>query len=211
MKEKIYLLIEFLLLFVLFPLSLTFTYPFWLKATFAISGFAYVIWVLKSTEYISFSVKQGIHWRKFWRRMLFTLILIAISTIIFVLFTSPKHLFFVPLNRPALFFFILFVYSIFSVWPQEIIFRTFFFERYERLFRKKWIMVLLNAFIFSLAHLFYKNELVLLVTFIGGIIFGLTFIKFRSTTLVSIEHAIYGNWLFTVGMGEMLDFPGMET
>jgi hypothetical protein len=25
--------------------------------------------------------------------------------------------------------------------------------------------------------------------------------------LVSIEHAIYGNWLFTVGMGEMLAFP----
>jgi hypothetical protein len=28
--------------------------------------------------------------------------------------------------------------------------------------------------------------------------------------LVSIEHAIYGNWLFTVGMGQMLAFPGME-
>jgi len=25
--------------------------------------------------------------------------------------------------------------------------------------------------------------------------------------LVSIEHAIYGCWLFTVGMGSMLGFP----
>jgi hypothetical protein len=25
--------------------------------------------------------------------------------------------------------------------------------------------------------------------------------------LTSIEHAIYGNWLFTIGMGEMLAFP----
>ncbi|MAK35391.1 MAG: CPBP family intramembrane metalloprotease, partial [Flavobacteriaceae bacterium] len=30
-------------------------------------------------------------------------------------------------------------------------------------------------------------------------------------TLVTIEHALYGNWLFTVGMGQMLAFPGMES
>jgi hypothetical protein len=26
-----------------------------------------------------------------------------------------------------------------------------------------------------------------------------------------MEHALYGNWLFTVGMGEMLAFPGAES
>jgi membrane protease YdiL (CAAX protease family) len=55
--------------------------------------------------------------------------------------------------------------------------------------------------------MFLKNSLVMLLTFLGGILFAITFHKTRSTLLVSIEHAIYGIWLFTVGMGEMLAFP----
>jgi hypothetical protein len=47
----------------------------------------------------------------------------------------------------------------------------------------------------------------MILTFIGGILFAFTFKKTKSTLLVSIEHAIYGCWLFTVGMGEMLGFP----
>jgi membrane protease YdiL (CAAX protease family) len=48
---------------------------------------------------------------------------------------------------------------------------------------------------------------VLAFTFIGGILFAYTYQKTKSTLLVSIEHAIYGCWLFTVGMGTMLGFP----
>ena len=66
---------------------------------------------------------------------------------------------------------------------------------------------MVNAALFSLAHIFFKNTLVMILTFIGGILFALTFKKTKSTLLVSIEHAIYGSWLFTVGMGEMLGFP----
>jgi membrane protease YdiL (CAAX protease family) len=66
---------------------------------------------------------------------------------------------------------------------------------------------LINAALFSLAHVFFKNALVMLLTFTGGILFALTFRKTKSTLLVSIEHSIYGCWLFTVGMGEILGFP----
>jgi membrane protease YdiL (CAAX protease family) len=102
---------------------------------------------------------------------------------------------------------ILFIYSFFSVYPQELIYRTFFFQRYESLFRSNLVFTLVNAAVFSLAHIFFKNTLVMLLTFIGGILFALTFKKTKSTLLVSIEHAIYGCWLFTVGMGAMLGFP----
>jgi membrane protease YdiL (CAAX protease family) len=61
--------------------------------------------------------------------------------------------------------------------------------------------------VFSLGHIFFKNALVMVLTFLGGILFALTFNKTKSTLLVSIEHAIYGSWLFTVGMGSMLGFP----
>lgn len=65
----------------------------------------------------------------------------------------------------------------------------------------------LNAIVFSLGHIFFKNSLVIILTFLGGILFAITFNKTKSTLLVSIEHVIYGCWLFTVGMGAMLGFP----
>jgi membrane protease YdiL (CAAX protease family) len=71
-------------------------------------------------------------------------------------------------------------------------------------------LVFINGVLFSLAHLFFRNTLVSVLTFLGGLLFALTFLKYKSTLLVSIEHALYGNWLFTVGMGQMLAFPGME-
>ena len=71
----------------------------------------------------------------------------------------------------------------------------------------RFLFLMVNAAVFSLAHIFFKNTLVMLLTFVGGLLFALTFKKTKSTLLVTIEHAIYGCWLFTVGMGEMLGFP----
>ncbi len=65
----------------------------------------------------------------------------------------------------------------------------------------------INAIVFSLGHIFFKNTLVMILTFVGGLLFAFTFQKTRSTLLVTVEHAIYGSWLFTVGMGDMLGFP----
>ena len=120
---------------------------------------------------------------------------------------DKSNLFIVVKTKPSLWIMILFIYSFFSVYPQELIYRTFFFQRYESLFRSNLVFILLNAVVFSLAHIFFKNTLVMFLTFIGGILFALTFKKTKSTLLVSIEHAIYGCWLFTVGMGAMLGFP----
>ncbi|WP_254712471.1 CPBP family intramembrane glutamic endopeptidase [Polaribacter pectinis] len=101
----------------------------------------------------------------------------------------------------------LFIYAFFSVYPQELLFRTFFFKRYENLFKNERLFIFINAVLFSLAHLFFQNTIVIVITFIGGILFAITYKKTKSTFLVSVEHAIYGCWLFTVGMGEMLGFP----
>ncbi|WP_452229089.1 CPBP family intramembrane glutamic endopeptidase [Lacinutrix sp. MEBiC02404] len=133
--------------------------------------------------------------------------MIAILTILFVWFTSKESLFSVLLDKPFLWIAILFFYSVFSVYPQELLYRTFYFQRYKKLFKSEVVLFLVNAIVFSLAHLFFKNILVLIMTFLGGILFAITYNKTKSTLLVSIEHAIYGCWLFTVGMGEMLGFP----
>lgn len=210
MKAKPYRIIEFFLLFMLFPTSLAMNYALWAKIAIGLLGFSYVIWVLVRVEKVSFFKKNLIPWKAFWKRVIIILPIIMLCTTLYVWWIAPQHLFFVPLNNPLLFLFILFVYSVFSVWPQELLYRTFFFKRYSDFFQNKSLLIFVNGILFCLAHLFFKNTLVLVLTFIGGILFALTYVKFKSTTLVTLEHALYGNWLFTVGMGQMLGFPGME-
>jgi membrane protease YdiL (CAAX protease family) len=210
MKDKIYRISEFFLLFVLFPATLPLDYAIWVKVGIGVVGFMYVIWVLLRVEKIQFFNFNKIPWMSFWRRVFIIFPLVIILTALYVWLFAPQHLFYVPLHHPLLFLFILCVYSLLSVWPQELLYRTFFYKRYEGLFKSKSLFIFVNATVFCLAHLFFRNTLVLLLTFIGGILFGLTYLKFKSTTLVTIEHAIYGNWLFTVGLGQMLGFPGME-
>jgi membrane protease YdiL (CAAX protease family) len=210
MKAKSYLLTEFFILFILLPLSFTIEYPAWIKVVLAVIGFAYIIFILKRVERISFGIEKNIAWKSFWKRIGITFLVVAIVTTVFVLISDSSALFYVPMNKPSLYFIILFVYTLLSVWPQEIIYRTFFMKRYSDLFRSKYLLVFINGVLFSLAHLFFRNTLVSVLTFLGGLLFALTFLKYKSTLLVSIEHALYGNWLFTVGMGEMLAFPGVE-
>lgn len=210
MKTSSYLLTEFFLLFVLLPLSFTQAYPIGLKALFALFGFSYILFVLKRVERVSFGFEKNIAWNSFLKRIAVTFVVVAVVTTVFVLISDSSALFYVPIQKPGLFFIILLVYTFLSVWPQEIIYRTFFINRYARLFRSKYVLVFINGVLFSLAHLFFRNTLVSILTFLGGLLFALTFLKYKSTLLVSIEHALYGNWLFTVGMGEMLAFPGME-
>ena len=209
-KFKIALLSEFFILFILMPVSLAIPFNIWVKVGMVVTGFIYILFKLKKSENINFRIKKNLPWKSFWRRILVTFIVVAIITTVYMWFQDKDALFYVPFNKPGLYIAILLFYTFLSVWPQEIIYRTFFFERYDVLFENKKLFIFINAIVFSLAHLFFRNSLVLVLTFVGGIIFGYTYLKFRSTTAVSIEHAIYGNWLFTVGMGQMLAFPGME-
>ena len=198
---------EFFIIFIIIPVSFLFKYPILIKLIIGVTGFLYSMYVLLQVEKNTFRVQKNLRWKQFWMQSLIKLLLLAKITILFVWFTDKEILFGVLLNKPKLWLMILFFYTIFSVYPQELIYRTFFFQRYQHIFKNEVLFILLNAALFSLAHLFFNNMLVLFLTFIGGIIFAITYKKTKSTLLVSIEHSIYGCWLFTVGMGSMLGFP----
>lgn len=205
-----YLAVELFILFIALPLSLLLPYDFKYKGISILVAFAYLLFVLFKKTPVRFKVKKEIQWRSFWKTTAIKFIGIAVITSIYVYIMDASALFCVPRNKPQLWVTILFIYTFLSVWPQEIIYRTFFFARYGSFFQNKKLLIFINAIIFSLAHLFLRNTLVTVLTFIGGLLFAYTFTKTKSTTLVSIEHALYGNWLFTVGMGQMLAFPGMD-
>lgn len=208
-KIVIYKSIELIVLFIFIPLMLLINTTAWINPILVLSGFIYCAFILLKIENNKIS-----SFFKFAKTGYLKIILLrfftaaVLSTIIMYLF-NRKALFSIVLERPLLWLMISIFYSLFSVLPQEFLFRSFFFIRYESIFStNKIYIVLINAALFSLAHIFFRNIFVLLLTFAGGLLFAGSYIKTRSLLLITIEHAIYGFWLFTLGVGEMLAFPG---
>lgn len=210
MMSKKYKTIEFFLLFFVMPISLLLPYDFRIKGITILAAFIYLLVVLFTKTEVKFRLQKNINWSVFFKRIGLKAVIIAVVTTLFVWLMLPNALFCVPRSNTELFIKILFIYTFLSVWPQEVIYRSFFFTRYQDLFSSRKILIFVNALVFCLAHIMFRNTLVLVLTFIGGLLFAYTFIKTKSTVLVSIEHALYGNWIFTVGMGEMLAFPGFD-
>lgn len=91
-----------------------------------------------------------------------------------------------------------------SVYPQNLIYRAFFCQRYRPILGAGWGLILINAAAFSFGHVMFNNWVVLLLTFVGGIIFTRTYLKSRSLLLATIEHAMYGLFCFYLGIGVFL-------
>jgi membrane protease YdiL (CAAX protease family) len=199
--------LEFFIIFILVPVSFAINYSPWVKLGIGLFGFIYVIYILLKVENLKFKISKSIDWNPFWKATIIKLVFIAIITTLFVWITDRASLFSVVLNYPFKWLMLLFIYSFFSVYPQELIYRSFFFKRYHNLFHSEGLFIFTNAILFALAHLFFGSVLVIILTFFGGLLFAYTYKKTQSTLLVSIEHAIYGCWLLTVGMGSMLGFP----
>ncbi|QTE21881.1 CPBP family intramembrane glutamic endopeptidase [Polaribacter cellanae] len=207
MQTTNYKLTELFIIFILIPISFCFEYSPIIKLMIGVLGFGYILYVVLKVEKIQFKIKKNINWKNFWRTTLLKFLVIVILTTVFVWLTDAANLFAIVLNKPIKWLIFLLIYAVFSVYPQEILFRTFFFKRYKSLFKDETLFLFINAILFSLAHLFFRNTIVIIIAFIGGLLFAITYKKTKSTSLVSIEHAIYGCWLFTVGMGSMLGFP----
>lgn len=111
------------------------------------------------------------------------------------------HPFSLPRQRTQLYLTIMVLYPVVSVWPQEVLYRAFFFHRYACILRRPWARVLGSALAFGFMHVLFLNAVAPLLTFFGGLLFAWTYERSRSTLACSIEHAVYGCWVFTVGLG----------
>ena len=130
------------------------------------------------------------------RWIFFSFLLLLFTKILF-----PEKLFLIQKKNLDLLLKIFIFYPIFSAFPQEFIFCTFFFIRYKTLFKNEKNLVFTSAIIFCFAHIFSINWVAPLLSIFGGFIFASTFKKTKSLILVSLEHALYGNSLFAIGLG----------
>jgi hypothetical protein len=105
-------------------------------------------------------------------------------------------------TRPALWAVVMVAYPVLSVYPQALLYRAFFFERYAPLFPAKGALIILSAAAFAFLHIIFRNPLAVSLTFAGGLLFSARYAQTASLATSSFEHALYGCWLFTVGLGQ---------
>jgi hypothetical protein len=105
-------------------------------------------------------------------------------------------------QHPVFWMVVMVAYPTASVYPQGVLYRAFFFERYAGLFQAKWMMILASAAVFAFLHIIFHNWLAVGLTFLGGLLFATRYAQTRSLATSSFEHALYGCWLFTVGLGQ---------
>lgn len=113
----------------------------------------------------------------------------------------PEGSFFrLPRERTNLWIAIMCLYPVFSAYPQEITHRAFFFHRYRSIIPEA-AMVPASAIAFCFLHVPFWNWVALAMTLVGGVLFSWTYARSRSTLAAGFEHALYGNTVFTVGLG----------
>lgn len=128
-------------------------------------------------------------------------IICCCGMLIFTYFYDPEKLFYMIREKPKFVPFLMVLYPIFSALPQEFIFCTFFFERYAPFFPKMNQKIIASAIVFAYAHVLFINPVAPVGSLIGGLIFAHTFARHKSLALVTIEHGLYGNALFLIGLG----------
>ena len=116
---------------------------------------------------------------------------------------EPAHLFDLPRGTPWRWLLVMVLYPVLSVVPQELVFRTFFFHRYATLFTRPAARVLASGLIFGWAHVAVNNGAGILLATAAGLAMAATYERSRSTLLVTIEHALYGDLAFTAGLGAL--------
>lgn len=114
---------------------------------------------------------------------------------------APKMLFSLIKTAPALWFLVMILYPVLSVYPQELLYRAYFFHRFKPLFGGGAGMIAASAMLFGFVHIIFGSWIPIALTTLGGVLFGLTYRKSGSLLLACLEHALFGDFIFTIGIG----------
>ncbi|MEM0912545.1 MAG: CPBP family intramembrane glutamic endopeptidase, partial [Pseudomonadota bacterium] len=203
MKCWVELIIAFLIAPVIFAVAVS-DIDTWLMPSLFCAGIICLLLLLKDKE---FKRKKLFHMQEVSTHFISALKLFLPIAILFssgIYLFAPDIFLFLPLQDPNFWLITLLVYPIVSVIPQELIFRTFFFHRYRKLFPSKHLRVFSSSFFFGLAHIVYGNWIAVVVSWFAGVVFGYRYTSSKSTLIVVIEHTVWGSFAFTIGLGVFL-------
>lgn len=202
--SRLYLGVECALLFVALPLLLVLVrYGFGrlIVPSLVVLGLFCAVLLWRDPAFDHRRLWRFQAWRPHLRRIGLSFLVGATAVFIVLALAAPERLFGMLRDEPRVYVAILLIYPLFSAYPQEVIFRAFFFHRYRPLFTTTTARVLASSVAFALAHLFFANWIAPTLTLLGGVLFSFTYARTRSVVAASVEHALWGAFMFTVGLG----------
>jgi membrane protease YdiL (CAAX protease family) len=210
MKGKIYLAIEFVLLFFGIPTWIYLDQDFIHPSIIILSVLVFIFILFRRNS--DFKWRELIRWQVSRKVLYANSILILLAALLmlgYVISFERENLFNLPRANIWLYLGLCLFYPVFSAFGQEIIYRTFLSKRYSRILPRGWQFVVASALTFSFMHIVYYNPVSLILTFIGGIYFAGNYRITRSVLFTSVLHGIFGIMMFGVGLGQYfwLDMP----
>ena len=199
------LIAEMILLFVVLPLAFRFKpFPFppipalWLLATYSLYR------LLRDAAF-----ERKLLWNEnaFWGSAPQIVIVFVIAAALVgaaVYFLAPQMLFTFVRRSPAFWALVMLLYPVLSVYPQGIIYRAFFFQRYRALFPNDVLLIVMSAIAFSFAHIIFRNPIAVIFTLVGGLLFAWRYAETGLLFASSFEHALYGCWMVHHRLGTVL-------
>ena len=203
MTRLLFLALEFAAVFVIVPLLIYYRRIPNLPIPYLLITALLAFFVLRSDPTFSLSHLTG--WGnagQFLRTILIrdAVCLVGLGIAVYVL--APQLLFSLIRRSPLLWALIFILYPLLSVYPQELLYRAYFFHRYQPLFGRGWGLMAASALAFGFVHIIFRNWLAVGLCVIGGFLFSLTYQTSGSFLLACLDHAIFGNFLFTIGLGQ---------
>ncbi|MBP3192684.1 type II CAAX prenyl endopeptidase Rce1 family protein [Natronogracilivirga saccharolytica] len=201
--HKLYLSLEFIFLFLAIPALIFYDLVPFSKIGLLL-GFtllcAFILWRDGRFNRKKLWNTKGV--RKSARGIFMRFIPAAVFLAIIILMLEPDQLFNMVRNDFGSWLFVVIAYPLFSVYPQEVIYRGFVFHRYEPIFPKQRFMIHVNALSFGYLHIIFGNYPAVFLTYGAGYLFARTYAETKSLLAVSLEHALYGILIFTIGFND---------
>jgi membrane protease YdiL (CAAX protease family) len=203
MTSRVWLALEFTTLFFGVPWAMT---RRWLPRQpiliLALAAVACVVYLVRDARFDRALLWNGAALTTESRAVALIIVILAPLLCLAAWLLVRDEMFALVRQRPLLWLAIMVLYPVFSVYPQELIYRTFLFQRYAPLFESRAAVVAASAIAFSFAHVLFRPPWVAMSTcLVGGVVFAAHYYVSRSLAVVCLEHAVFGQLIFTVGLG----------
>ena len=203
--------LECLLLYLWLPSLLAFL-PGWVERRWGVRLNAWVIPTLLVASAIAYAhlrrtgrlargeaTRLGVG-RRDWTRMLTRFAIGAALLTGLLAWFYPAALLAFPRGNPRFWLIVCVAYPVCSVIPQGILYRALWEKRYAPGLPPALSLAIGAAF-FAWAHIVFHNVWACAFTFVGGLFFLSTYRRTGSLLFAAVEHALYGDFLFTIGWG----------
>lgn len=169
--------------------------------TLLTGSLAAVLWLRRDPDFDRRLLWNAAGARRVARSVLVRFALLAPALGLCFALLEPERLLEFPRDEPLVWVLVCLLYPALSVYPQEVLFRTFPCHRYGVLFPSERGLVAATAVAYAAAHAFFGNWIAPVLSLLGGLFFARTYLRSGSTLAACLEHALWGDFLFTLGLG----------